>query len=82
MTSNNNQKPIFWLYFAKKAFEKAVENLQIFCCKMGKEETYNYCNQEMKDKVGGPSSTYLLDHILDVSLRRLDAKEKMKTETI
>ena len=60
----------------KKAFEKAVENLQIFCCKMEKEETYNYCNQEMKDKVGGPSSTYLLDHILDVSLRRLDAKEK------
>jgi|GEM_PF-2970645 len=43
---------------------------------MEKEETYNYCNQEMKDKVGGPSSTYLLDHILDVSLRRLDAKEK------
>lgn len=59
----------------KKAFEKAVENLQIFCCKISQEGEYNYCNNVDKSEYV-PSSTYLLDHILDVSIRRLDAKEK------
>jgi len=61
----------------KKAFEKAVENLQIFCCKINDEWKYNYCNN-INQTTGVPSSLYLLDHILDVSLRRLDAKEKNK----
>lgn len=58
----------------KKAFEKAVENLQIFCCKIGEKGEYNYCENINTRNV--PSSSSLFDHILDVSLRRLDAKEE------
>ncbi len=81
VVNNENWTPIitknraFNNILPKKAFEKAVENLQIFCCKIEKEWEYNYC-ENIDNTIEVPSSSSLLDHILDVSLRRLDAKEE------
>ena len=60
----------------KEAFEKAVENLQIFCCSQDSlKKNLNYCKDDIDTKKAVPSSAYLFDHILDISIRRLDAKE-------
>lgn len=58
----------------KEAFEKSAENLQKFCCSQESlKEWLNYCEWQITNQAF-PSSSYLFDHILDVSIRRLDAK--------
>ncbi len=60
----------------KEGFEKAVENLKIFCCSQDSlKKDLNYCKDDIDTTKAVPSSAYLFDHILDVSMRRLDAKE-------
>jgi len=55
------------------AIEIAVKNLQKFCCTEESLKTeLGYC--DISKDWDFPSSAYLYDHILDVSLRRLDAK--------
>lgn len=65
---------MFWNILPKPAFEKAVENLQKFCCS---EKTLSgsvdYC-KDINIEWSFPASAYLFDHILDISIRRLDAK--------
>jgi len=59
---------------SNKDIGQSVLNLQKFCC--GDEilsDWLNYCNVISKDGIY-PSSAYLFDHILDVSIRKLDAK--------
>ena len=58
----------------KEAIEKAYTHLKSYCCDI------NYlngssCNQSNNNEIY-PQSIYLFDHILDVYLRRLDAKQK------
>lgn len=60
----------------KEAFKKAVENLQIFCCSQDSlKKDLNYCENDINTTKAVPESAYLFDHILDISMRRLDAKE-------
>ena len=60
----------------KEAFEKALENLQKFCCSQDSlRKDLNYCTDIVAEQ-SVPSSAYLFDHIFDVSIRRLDAKEE------
>ncbi len=63
----------------KPAIKQAMLNLKSFCCdqKLIELETCSEDNQISSDWVY-PMSAYLYDHILDVSMRRLDAKEAGK----
>lgn len=54
----------------KEAIEKAFENLNAYCCETKKTTVCNGKNNKIY-----PESIYLFDHLLDVYLRRLDAKE-------
>lgn len=57
------------------AIEMAVKNLQKFCCSEESLKTeLGYCDKFEDIDWDFPSSAFLYDHILDVSLRRLDAK--------
>jgi len=58
-----------------KAINQAMLNLKSFCCVEGLIEAES-CKQdgEIDLKWIYPSSVYLYDHILDISMRRLDAK--------
>mgnify|MGYP006948910720 CR=1 FL=1 len=67
-----------WKYeniLPKIAMEQAMINLKNFCC-MERILTENSCDDDSRidDNLSFPSSAYLYDHILDVSMRRLDAK--------
>ncbi len=58
----------------KEAMEKAFDNLKSYCCdtnKLGKTS----CDTTSSNALY-PESIYLVDHILDVYLRRLDAKQE------
>lgn len=57
----------------KGSFEKAVNNLQNFCCTINKE--MEFCDN-IKKSEHFPNSVYLFDHIFDIIVRRLDAKEQ------
>lgn len=58
----------------KVAAEKAINNLQKFCCLEDSiKDNVNYCDNVNTDWYF-PNSAYLFDHLLDVYLRRLDAK--------
>ena len=57
----------------KEAIEKAVSNLSSYCCDIN-ERDESWCTKT-NDSIY-PESVYLFDHILDVYLRRLDAKQK------
>lgn len=61
----------------KAAMKKALLNLKSFCCDRwiaNKEK----CSTDSAIDTDGiyPSSAYLYDHILDISMRRLDAKQE------
>ena len=56
----------------KVTMEKAFENLQAYCCDTKKIDE---CNKTNDNKIY-PESIYLFDHILDIYLRRLDAKQE------
>lgn len=58
----------------KKFIEKAFDNLRLYCCDM-KKLSSGYCSRTNDDTLY-PQSIYLFDHILDVYLRRLDAKQQ------
>lgn len=58
----------------KEAIEKAVDHLKAYCCDIHYLSSAN-CWQTNNNEVY-PESIYLFDHILDVYLRRLDAKQK------
>lgn len=62
------------LAMPKEAMEKAFDNLKSYCCDLEKISS-NYC-EDVNNDVFYPQSVYLFDHILDVYLRRLDAKQK------
>lgn len=55
----------------KEALEKAFDNLNKYCC----EKKINTSCESTNDSSVYPESLYLFDHILDVYLRRLDAKQ-------
>ena len=55
----------------KETIEKAFEHLKAYCCD---SNILTNCSQNNNNEIY-PQSTYLFDHILDVYLRRLDAKE-------
>lgn len=58
-----------------EAIEKAAKNLQKFCCTENSlKNDLDYCSNSVDLNWDFASSAYLYDHILDVSLRRLDAK--------
>jgi hypothetical protein len=73
-----------WKYeniLPKEAMAQAMLNLKSFCCDtefFEDADNITGCNSDSKIKNDGiyPSSTYLYDHILDVSMRRLDAKQE------
>ncbi len=56
----------------RKALEKAFDNLNAYCCATKKTKNCNITN----DNKFYPESIFLFDHILDVYLRRLDAKQQ------
>lgn len=58
----------------KKAMEKAFDNLNRYCCKT-KVISNDFCTAP-NDNTPYPESEFIFDHILDVYLRRLDAKEE------
>lgn len=65
----------------KAAMSQAMSNLKSFCCNPSvfkKQAENKFCTTDsmIDDKWIYPSSTYLYDHILDVSMRRLDAKQE------
>jgi len=63
----------------KAAIEKAMLNLKSFCCeKWFIKDGVCDTDGEINKKGEYPSSAYLYDHVLDVSMRRLDAKQKNK----
>jgi len=55
----------------KEAMEKVFENLNKYCC----EKKINTSCIATNDSSLYPESIYIFDHILDVYLRRLDAKQ-------
>lgn len=55
----------------KEAMEKAFDNLNKYCCDA--KIISSNCNTT-NDKTLYPESIYIFDHILDIYLRRLDAK--------
>lgn len=57
----------------KEAIEKALDNLSSYCCDVN-ERDESWCTKA-NDSIY-PESVYLFDHILDVYLRRLDAKQQ------
>ncbi len=61
----------------QEAISQAMVNLKWFCCEK-KLPKLNTCDQDGSIDQDGiyPSSVYLYDHIIDVSMRRLDAKQK------
>ncbi len=71
-----------WKYetiLPKAAITQAMINLKGFCCdsnsfKSNAEKTNCTTDSEINQEGLYPSSAYLYDHILDVSMRRLDAK--------
>ena len=58
----------------KEAIEKAVNHLKAYCCDINYLNSSS-CSQSNNNEIY-PQSIYLFDHILDVYLRRLDAKQK------
>ena len=58
----------------KEAIEKAVNHLKAYCCDIHYLDNAS-CWQTNNNEIY-PQSIYLFDHILDVYLRRLDAKQK------
>ena len=56
----------------KEAIEKAYQHLKSYCCDVNISTD---CTQNNNNEIY-PQSIYLFDHILDVYLRRLDAKQK------
>lgn len=58
----------------KDAMKIAFDNLKSYCCDT-KKISDTVCEQ-VNDDVFYPQSIYLFDHILDVYLRRLDAKQQ------
>ena len=71
---NNNDEIVANLAKAmpKEAIEKAVDHLRAYCCDVKKGDIW-LCEN---NNTVYPESVYLFDHILDVYLRRLDAKQK------
>jgi hypothetical protein len=55
----------------KEAMEKVFENLNKYCC----EKKINTSCIATNDSGLYPESMYIFDHVLDVYLRRLDAKQ-------
>lgn len=58
----------------KEAMEMAFDNLKAYCCDTEKIPS-DFC-ESINSDVFYPQSIYLFDHILDVYLRRLDAKQQ------
>lgn len=58
----------------KEAMEKVFDNLKSYCCDTKKLDTGS-CVSKNSD-VFYPESIYFFDHVFDVYLRRLDAKEE------
>ena len=68
-----------WQYddiLPQNAVKQAMINLKNFCCKEGLLNENNCKDIVIDNKWIFPDSAYLYDHILDVSMRRLDAKTK------
>ena len=62
-----------WKYTSimpEESFKKVFDNLRAACCKW---EIHNYCDG-INIEWNFPDSVFLFDHLLDVYLRRLDAK--------
>ena len=57
----------------KKSLEKAKEHLDKYCCDIW---ALNDCT-ETNDKTLYPESVYIFDHIFDIYLRSLDAKDEL-----
>lgn len=74
--SNQNDEIVANLAKAmpKEAIEKAVNHLKAYCCDINYLDNAS-CWQTNNNEIY-PQSIYLFDHILDVYLRRLDAKQK------
>jgi len=58
----------------KEAMEKAINNLTAYCCNT-KKRNKDHCDTTNSDELY-PESVYLFDHVLDVYLRRLDARQQ------
>lgn len=58
----------------KEAIEKAYNHLKSYCCDINYLNSSS-CSQSNNNEIY-PQSIYLFDHLLDVYLRRLDAKQK------
>ena len=58
----------------KEAMEKAFDNLNKYCCDV---KTLSENCGSTNDNTLYPESVYIFDHILDIYLRRLDAKDNL-----
>ncbi len=58
----------------KETIEKAYNHLKSYCCDINYLSSSS-CSQNNNNEIY-PQSIYLFDHLLDVYLRRLDAKQK------
>lgn len=58
------------------AFNQALQNLKAYCCS---QVVQGSCTQKEKDNLPKlyPESPYLFDHLVDVSMRRLDGIDKL-----
>lgn len=75
-TIPNAIKSYGWPYqqfFPKEALQQALTNLKAYCC------TKDLCSQEEKQNLPNryPKSAYLFDHLLDISMRRLDGIQSL-----
>lgn len=70
----DNVDPNLAAAMPKEAVEKAIDHLIRYCCDSNKR-TKELCDITNSDETY-PESIYLFDHILDVYLRRLDARQE------
>jgi len=73
-SSTNSGMTFFIKAMPEDAMKKSFDNLRLHCCNI-KKISGDICKVTNNDSVY-PESIYIFDHILDVFLRRLDAKQK------
>lgn len=72
-----NRDARFWKLFPESAIIRVFDNLKSFCCNNSRYQvSQNICEKEKNNlQISYPETPFLYDHILDVMLRRLDAKQ-------
>lgn len=71
-TSNNINKTM-----PKEAFTQALNNLKAYCCSQNKITCTSEEKAQLPKEKRYPASIYLFDHLVDISMRRLDGIEQL-----